>query len=73
MAAVRALRVGDEAGGGLLAVALAILIARNWETASRADFRDIIMVHGEDPYAWKGVEDISDLGLRMCKALEEKV
>jgi len=42
------------------------------ESAARADFRDIIMVHGEDPYAWKGVEEVSGLGLRMCKALEEK-
>ncbi len=25
----------------------------------RADFRDIVMVAGQDPYAWKGVEEIS--------------
>lgn len=27
--------------------------------APRHDFRDIVMVAGDDPYAWKGLEDIS--------------
>jgi hypothetical protein len=25
----------------------------------RSDFRDIVMVSGEDPYAWKGTQDIT--------------
>jgi hypothetical protein len=25
----------------------------------REDYRDIVMVAGEDPYAWKGVEEIA--------------
>jgi hypothetical protein len=25
----------------------------------RADFRDIVLVAGDDPYAWRGQEDIS--------------
>ena len=44
---------------------------REGETAARADYRDIIMVHGEDPYAWQGLEDRADIGLRQCKALIE--
>ena len=24
-----------------------------------ADFRDIVMIAGRDPYAWKGIEDVS--------------
>jgi phytanoyl-CoA hydroxylase len=28
------------------------------------DFRDIVMVAGEDPYAWKGTEDISRVHIR---------
>lgn len=32
--------------------------------AARADFRDIVMIAGEDPYAWKGIEDSSRPGVR---------
>ena len=41
------------------------------EPAARADFRDVVIVHGSDPYAWKGTEDLSDLTIRMCKAAIE--
>ena len=41
------------------------------ESAARADYRDIVMVHGEDPYAFLGVEDRAGVGIRMCKAAEE--
>lgn len=26
---------------------------------AKADFRDVVLVAGEDPYAWKGIEDLS--------------
>jgi len=42
------------------------------ETAARADFRDIVMICGEDPYAWKGIEDRASISLRKCKAIEER-
>lgn len=29
-----------------------------------ADYRDIVMAAGEDPYAWKGIEDRSEPGVR---------
>ena len=38
------------------------------EPAARADFRDIVIVHGSDPYEWKGTVELSDLSIRMCKA-----
>ena len=44
---------------------------REGETAARGDYRDIVMVHGEDPYAWKGTEDRAGVGARVCKAVEE--
>ena len=44
---------------------------REGEIPSRADYRDIIIVHGEDPYAWKGLEDRAGVSLRTCKTLEE--
>jgi hypothetical protein len=44
---------------------------REGETAARADYRDIVMVHGQDPYAWKGLESRGGIGLRLCKALRE--
>jgi phytanoyl-CoA hydroxylase len=28
------------------------------------DYRDIVMVAGEDPYAWKGCEDIGEASVR---------
>jgi hypothetical protein len=45
---------------------------RDNETASRADYRDIVMVCGHDPYAWKGVEERAGVGLRHCKATHEQ-
>ena len=45
---------------------------REGEIPSRADYRDIVIVHGEDPYAWKGLEDRAGVSLRTCKALEER-
>lgn len=45
---------------------------REGETAARADYRDIIMVSGEDPYAWRGIEDRADISLRQCQALVEQ-
>lgn len=30
------------------------------------DYRDIVMVAGEDPYAWKGIQDIAKPWLRPC-------
>ena len=41
------------------------------ESAARADYRDIVMVHGEDPYAFLGIEDRAGVGIRTCKAAEE--
>ena len=41
------------------------------QTAARSDFRDIVMVAGSDPYEWKGTEDVSDIGVRQCKASQE--
>lgn len=32
---------------------------REDEHMARADYRDIVMVAGEDPYAWKGTEDLA--------------
>lgn len=31
---------------------------------ARADYRDIVMIAGEDPYAWKGIEDHARPGVR---------
>ena len=31
---------------------------------ARADYRDIVMIAGEDPYAWKGFEDHARPGVR---------
>ncbi|MBT4499592.1 MAG: phytanoyl-CoA dioxygenase family protein [Gemmatimonadetes bacterium] len=45
---------------------------REGESPSRADYRDIVIVHGEDPYSWKGLEDRAGVSLRTCKALEER-
>jgi hypothetical protein len=42
------------------------------EPAARADYRDIVMVSGVDPYAWRGLEDRADISLRQCKALVEQ-
>ena len=42
------------------------------ESPARADFRDIVMICGEDPYAWKGLEDRSGVGLRQCKAIADQ-
>ncbi len=41
------------------------------QTAARADFRDIVMVAGSDPYGWKGTENASDVSVRQCKASQE--
>ena len=41
------------------------------KSAATADFRDIVMVHGSDPYAWKGTRDLSGVSIRMCKASAE--
>ncbi len=41
------------------------------QTAARADFRDIVMVAGSDPYGWKGMENTSDISVRQCKASQE--
>jgi len=41
------------------------------QTAATADYRDIVMVSGHDPYAWRGLEDRAGVGLRKCKALDE--
>ena len=30
-----------------------------------------VMVHGEDPYAWRGTEERAGIGVRACKAAEE--
>ncbi len=42
------------------------------EPAAKADYRDIVMVSGEDPYAWRGLEERADISLRSCQALREK-
>ena len=42
------------------------------ESPARADFRDIVIVHGSDPYGWKGTVDESDIAIRMCKAAHER-
>ena len=34
------------------------------EQMAVADYRDIVMVAGSDPYAWKGTEDIATPGVR---------
>ena len=44
---------------------------REGEPAARADYRDIVIVHGCDPYEWKGTEDLANVTVRMCKALPE--
>lgn len=44
---------------------------REGETAARADYRDIVMICGEDPYAWQGLEDRANVSLRKCQAIEE--
>ena len=39
----------------------------DWKKGRRvahADYRDIIMIAGKDPYAWKGIEDISKPSVR---------
>ena len=41
------------------------------ETSATADFRDIVIVHGSDPYEWKGTAELSDLTIRTCKAAVE--
>ncbi|MFH1567817.1 MAG: phytanoyl-CoA dioxygenase family protein [Gemmatimonadota bacterium] len=45
---------------------------REGESAARGDYRDILMVHGRDPYAWKGTEDRAGVSLRTCKALDDR-
>jgi len=42
------------------------------EPAAQADYRDIVMVAGEDPYAWRGTEDRADISLRQCQALTQQ-
>ncbi len=37
---------------------------REGEQMAVADYRDIVMVAGNDPYAWKGTEDIATPGVR---------
>ena len=44
---------------------------REGESAASADYRDIVIVHGTDPYAWKGIEERSNVSVRTCKAAEE--
>lgn len=44
---------------------------REGESASRGDYRDIVMVSGDDPYAWAGIEDRANVSLRTCKAIDE--
>ncbi|MEE2659712.1 MAG: phytanoyl-CoA dioxygenase family protein [Candidatus Latescibacterota bacterium] len=38
---------------------------------ARWDYRDIVMICGEDPYAHKGTEDLANVSIRTCKAAEE--
>ena len=40
---------------------------------NKADYRDIVMVAGADPYAARGTEDLGGVGLRLCKKLKEKM
>ena len=42
------------------------------EAAAKADYRDIIMVAGSDPYDWKGTENLTDVSVRQCKASQER-
>ncbi len=42
---------------------------REGESPSRADYRDIVMISGEDPTR-KGLEDRS--GVRQCKAIADQ-
>mgnify|MGYP002639932818 FL=1 len=44
---------------------------REGESASRADYRDIVMISGDDPYAWMGLEERAGISLRRCKAIDE--
>ena len=44
---------------------------REGESVASADYRDIVIVHGTDPYAWKGIEERSNVSVRTCKAAEE--
>ena len=44
---------------------------REGESPSRADYRDIVMVSGQDPYTWMGLEERAGVGLRKCKAIDE--
>lgn len=37
---------------------------RNGESTATADYRDILMIAGEDPYAWKGTEDYQKVMVR---------
>jgi ectoine hydroxylase-related dioxygenase (phytanoyl-CoA dioxygenase family) len=37
---------------------------RNVPVSNQSDYRDIVMVRGVDPYAWKGVKDLSRAWLR---------
>jgi len=39
-------------------------LPREGESMATADVRDIIMIAGEDPYAWKGVEEIHQAWVR---------
>ena len=64
---------GIYAGQGYLVVRRAFPRAEvepllAWDQVTRGptthDYRDIIMVSGKDPYAYKGVEDISHAYLR---------
>ncbi len=41
------------------------------ESASRGDYRDIVMISGQDPYAWMGLEERAGVSLRKCKAIDE--
>lgn len=41
------------------------------DSASRGDYRDIVMVSGDDPYAWMGLEERAGISLRKCKAIDE--
>ena len=42
------------------------------ESPARADYRDIVIVHGNDPYGWKGTVEADDVGIRTCKAARER-
>ena len=44
-----------------------------WKKApAMADYRGVILINGEDPYAWTGTEELNaeNVGLRRCKAVE---